>query len=205
MKIKNIARLGGDMTGCDCEEILQRLTDLEENQCEQCCDCEAIENSLTELRNDVTTIQNNITTIQNEITHINEEIIRLDRATEISTIRRVSRTEQGNAMQGITTAVLSIGPTYNYWGEGTLDASHGSWGQGTYYLARTSLGEFPELLLYQGDPTIGTAWFATGGQDTPTATPVFADASGIYIQPRGLNPNSGTYFKFTLTLILVES
>jgi hypothetical protein len=159
--------------------------------CPQCCDCDEIEKRLTQLENS-----------QCDCEFIYSELRRLDRATEISTVRRVTRAEPGSAMQGITTAVLSIGPTYNYWGEGTLASTHASWGQGTYYLV--SNAEFPELLNYQGDATIGTAWFAMGGQSTPTPIPIFADATGIYIQPRGANPNDGTYFKFTLTLILAD-
>jgi len=226
MKIQNIARLGGDLTGCDCDEILTRLTALEEGA----CDCEAIANSLTNLENHITNVENDISTINNTITSIQNEIANIknditdikkevliienrltlvENAVAISPIRTFMRTT-GNGipitdyMYGLGVSVLSIGPTYNYWGEGTLGASHSTWGQSKYYLVTNN--EFEEFNLYQGEATIGTAWFSSGGNNVATSIPVYADATGIYINPTtGTNPNTGTYFKFTLTLILVEA
>jgi len=219
MKIQNIARLGGDLEGCDCEEILQRLTALEEGT----CDCEAIANSLTNLDNRITNIENDITTINNTISNIQSDIIEIkeeivsienrltvvESSVAISPVRTFMRTTDNGIpvtdyMYGLGVSVISIGPTYNYWGEGALGASHATWGQGKYYLVTNN--EFSELSLYQGEATIGTAWFPSGGNNVATSIPVYADATGIYISPTtGTNPNNGGYFKFTLTLILVEA
>ena len=164
---------------CDCEEIERRLTELENNQCPQCCDCSAIEQRLA-------TIETNISLIKQDI--------------EISDVRTAMSTT--NSMMGLGASVISIGPTYNYWGVGTLNSGQ-SWGQTNIFLVTPT--QFPELAWYQGDPTIGTAWFSSGGSGVPQSIPVFIDAKGIYIHPNSnINVSAGTTFKFTQALILVN-
>ncbi|MCL2846469.1 MAG: hypothetical protein FWE38_02140 [Firmicutes bacterium] len=164
MKIQNIARLGGNMTGCDCEDILQRLTALEEVEP---CDCEAID---TELK-------------------------RLDQATAISGVRvRTSPTPQ---MAGLGASVISIGPTFNYWGSGVKVGNSGNLVQQNYYLVTPA--EFPELAWYQGSTTISTVWISTESNPMP----LYINQTGIWFHPTNTMtiPNNAT-FNFTQTLIL---
>ena len=197
MKIQNIARLGGDIVGCDCEDILQRLTVLEEGQ----CDCEAIDQSLTELDQRVTDSVTSITTINNEL-------VLLKNATEISGVR--SYKNSSGLMNGLGASVIGIGPTFNYWGVGMLVGSP-TWSATRINLIVPQLpanpddpldvGIFPELFWYQGDTTVSTVWFNEGG--TPYSMPLYIDASGIYIRPIStLHPSANTTFNFTQTLIL---
>jgi len=221
MRIQNIARLGGSLEGCDCEDILQRLTSLEENQWD-CSKTEAcleerlsniennvsnIQNNILNIENDITNIKSTLTDIQNELTLINTEISLLELATEISGVRSYKNTS--GLMNGLGAAVISIGPTYNYWGIGTLVSSP-TWGSTRINLIVPRLpnpsdpndeGVFPELFWYQGDTTVSTVWFTEGGTSYPL--PLFIDATGIYIRPTStLHPSAGTTFSFTQTLIL---
>ncbi|MCL2796706.1 MAG: hypothetical protein FWD58_01450 [Firmicutes bacterium] len=214
----NIARLGVRGIACDCDAINARLTEIENSL----CDCEAISNSLTELRNDITEIQGDITTIRQDIVNLDQKftseieniwnhIAIIEQSVEISDVRTVIRNTQNgfppsDLMFGLGTSVISIGPTYNYWGVGTLSGSH-TWTQDTnVYLATPA--EFPELAWYQGNPTMGTVWFQNmqGGSLTkPEAIPIYFDATGIYIHPTSqMQMNSGATFRFTQPLILVN-
>jgi hypothetical protein len=147
--------------------------------CDQCCDCEAIENRLT--------------TIFTKLEYI-------DRSIEISPVRTAMSPTP--AMAGLGASVISIGPTYNYWGIGTLTTGQ-SWGQTSIYLVTPA--QFPELARYQGEPTIGTVWYSPGGTGVPQSMPILIDHTGIYIHPSNqINVNAGTTFKFTQALILVD-
>ena len=150
--------------------------------CRPCCslkDCQEIMESIIEITNKL-------------------EII--ERSIEISAVRTaMSPTPQ---MAGLGVSVISIGPTYNYWGIGTLTSGQ-SWTQTNIYLATPA--QFPELAWYQGEPTIGTVWYSSGGTGVPQSMPILIDQTGIYIHPSNqLNVGAGTTFKFTQALILVE-
>lgn len=186
-KITNIARLGGRVAAaCDCDEINRRLDVLEEKACDQCCDCAEINRRLS--------------TIEWSL-----EII--DRAIAISDVRTFMRVTPAvpttDVMYGLGTSVISIGPTFNYWGVGALSGNH-TWSQGSTVFLVTP-AQFPELAWYQGDPTIGTVWYQQGGTGAALSMPIYIDATGIYIRPTSqMNMNSGTTFKFTQALILVD-
>jgi len=211
MKIQNIARLGGNLEGCDCDEILERLTDLEESQCEQCCDCQAIENSLTEIRNEITNIWNKIDEVERFI-HISEVVDYLAPA-----IRPI----QGgpNPLYGIGVSVISIGQTFNFWGTGSLNNSVSLANNATYYIIEAGTPtevppakptKIPELTWYVGEPTIGTLWIsdpAHSGGALTMSMPLYFDQTGIYFTTTSSisNLTPSTVFKFTQALILVES
>lgn len=183
-KATNQATLRFGMAGCDCDEINRRLDELEANQCPQCCDCEAINNTLTQIQNDITEINNRLTLVENSV--------------EISGVRCAQSTT--TQLLGLGGCVISIGPTYNYWGTGTL-TSGTQWSQGsTYYLVTPA--QFPELAWYQGEPTISTVWVQWG--NSIQSLPIYLDQTGIYIRPANtINPGAGATFKFTATLILI--
>jgi hypothetical protein len=171
-KITNRAKVFYCPPRCDCEDIERRLTELEKNQCEQCCDCDAIW----------------------------RELERLDHATEISAVRTQMSATQ--AFRGLGVSVISIGPTYNYWGIGSL-TSGSQWSSGTTYTLVT-VAQFPELARYQGEATIGTAWVHWGSNTQPL--PIYADATSIYLViPNTINPSAGATLKFTMTLILTTN
>jgi len=184
-KIINIARLSGRSIDCDCDEIERRLTELENNQ----WNCEKTEDCLDE----------RLTNIENELIIINNRLTIVEQSVAISDVRSEKSTNQ--LFNGLGASVISIGPTYNYWGEGLLVGAH-TWSQGgKYYLI--TVAQFPELAWYQGEATIGTVWFT--GSSGLKALPIFVDSTGIYIQPTSNeNAQNGTSFKFTLTLILID-
>jgi len=155
--------------------------------CRPCCPC------------DFSEIENRLDVIETEIVTIKEQIEVIQRSIEISAVRTVMSSNSN--MLGLGTSVISIGPTFNYWGEGTLTTGR-SWGVGnTYYLS--TVADFPELDLYQGQPTIGTVWFTASSGIT--SMPIYVDSTGIYIRPtNNINAQAGTTFKFTLTLILFD-
>ncbi|MCL2755602.1 MAG: hypothetical protein FWE45_00945 [Firmicutes bacterium] len=217
MKIQNIARLGGDLAGCDCDDILQRITSLEEGQCEQCCDCDAISQSLTELRTDVTTIQNDITEIQqnittleqsfnDQITNILNEISRIENFVFLSDVRTFPTTN--NLLNGISVSTINAGHTFNFWGSGFTVDSPTLNNNTVYYIidqSRTAY-QIPELQWYQGDSTIGTLWIEIPGVTAVYSFPLRFDSSGIYFRTTQAVNNivPGTLFKFTQALILVD-
>lgn len=138
--------------------------------------------------------------LEQDIINIREEISILQLSVEISGVRtRMSTTPM---LMGLGASVISIGPTFNFWGVGTLNSNQ-SWTQTKIYLVTPT--QFPELAWYQGDPTIGTVWFSSGGTGVPQSMPIYIDNTGIYIYPaNNINVNSGTTFKFTQALILVN-
>jgi len=136
-----------------------------------------------------------------DITNIRNEISQIQLSLEISDVR--TRMSTTSMMMGLGASAISIGPTFNFWGVGTL-TSNQSWTQTNIYLVTPA--QFPELAWYQGDPTIGTVWFSSGGTGVPQAVPIYIDHTGIYIRPANqINVNAGTTFKFTQALILVDS
>jgi len=204
-KIINVARIGGRNTDCDCETILNRFERIEneitniENKI-QFCDCEEFHNRITNIENDITNIKNDIVNIKNEITVGSVKCV-------TRTTANTPNTGAGNQVLGLGVCSINIGSLYNFWGTGTVP-SGASWSGGTrYYFAYpvnpvTGLDEFPKLSLYEGDVTVGTAWFTTGGGQS-YSTPIYIDSTGIYLYPTNtLNPNTGSYFRFTVTLIL---
>jgi len=227
MKIQNIARLGGSLTGCDCDEILQRLTaaeegiqDLKDNQwdCTKTEDCLNIR--LTNIENNITAIQNNVTSIQNEITDIHTKLQTLEQFIMISEVSNYMAPSATTApIQGIGVSAIRVGNTYNLWGTGSL-TSAGSIslsGGSTYYLLQAGqptdpnvpiLDKMAELLWYVGDPTIGTLWIKDlnhSGGATFYSLPLQFDSTGIYFSVPSGNINNltpTTTFRFTQALIL---
>jgi len=193
MKISNIAFLSGSGDDCDCEAINLKLQELETRieviESSQ-CDCEDLQQQITDITTDITSIKNRLVTIENSIA--------------ISSVRTaMSAITQ---FSGLGVSVISIGPTYNYWGIGALTTSR-QWASASTYVLVTPQ-QFPELQWYQGEPTIGTAWVSWGGAGgTTQSLPVFADSShGIYFTiPNTINPGAGATLKFTLTLILTPA
>ena len=99
-------------------------------------------------------------------------------------------------------AVIHAGFTYNFWGIGALNHVQTLTSGVRYYLI-TSV-QYPELLFYQGDTTIGTLWIETPGGNV-YSLPIRFDSTGIYFTPSSNYTNLpvGTTFKFTQALILV--
>ena len=212
MKIQNIASLGGTLSGCDCDEILQRLTALEEGQCDcatieqrltvvedSLCDCAAIADSLISLDQRVTNVENDIININSDITLIDQHITQIQNEITVSAVRSAnSPTPQ---FTGLGASVISIGPTYNYWGSGIKVGGSGNMSQAiNYYLVTPA--QFPELAWYQGATTISTVWIQSGG--VTSSYPLFINQTGIWFTP----PNTMTIannatFNFTQTLILM--
>ena len=234
MKIQNIARLGGNLEGCDCEEILQRLTSLEEGQ----CDCEAINQKLTNLENNITGIQNDILDVKNDITNIQanitlieQNIAYIENAVMLSevtdywapTVRPIAG--GANPLFGIGVSAINIGRTYNFWGTGSLSGTSSLILGQTYYIVESGqnpepspsppfppLNKVPELLWYLGEPTTGTLWLEDrnhGGGAMLVSMPLKFDSTGIYFVATVPTGNlsglqPGTTFKFTQSLILVD-
>jgi len=192
-------------SGCNCDEILGRLDALEQSICAECCDCDDINNRLTNLETNVANIQTDISNINTRITTEVEDLLQrisiIESAVEVSDVKTAYSTT--SQMLGLGASSISIGPTYNFWGVGTL-TSNTQWSQNVRYNLVTPT-QFPELAWYQGDPTIGTVWFRSGGTGTPTSMPIYIDSTGIYIiSSNTQNVNAGTTFKFTQALILVN-
>ncbi|MCL2228203.1 MAG: hypothetical protein FWC00_00055 [Firmicutes bacterium] len=164
------------------------ISNTSELLCRPCCGCppESCQCDFSEL--------------EERLDKLEAQIEIIGRSVEISDVRTVMSSNPN--MSGLGTSVISIGPTYNYWGEGALSVGH-QWANGTTYYLST-VADFPELAFYQGQPTIGTVWFtASGGIQS---MPIYVDSTGIYIKPtNNLNATSGTTFKFTLTLILTNA
>jgi len=109
-------------------------------------------------------------------------------------------------LYGIGTGIIHAGYNYNFWGIGCSDHIISLDNQTTYRLVTNNLTitQCPELLLYQGDTTIGTLWVETPNGDRLYNFPLRFDATGIYFRPTQ-NVNGlpvGTTFKFTQALIL---
>ena len=131
---------------------------------------------------------------------LSKKLAEIERSITISDVR--TRMSTTTVLMGLGASVISIGPTFNFWGVGTLNANQ-AWTQTNIYLVTPV--QFPELAWYQGDPTIGTVWFSSGGTGVPQAMPIYIDSTGIYIRPsNNINVNAGTTFKFTQALILVD-
>ena len=136
--------------------------------------------------------------INQRLDTIETTITLLERATEISGVRDYANTS--GLMNGLGASVISIGPTYNYWGTGALVGSQ-TWSSTRINLVVPSATVFPELMWYQGATTVSTVWFSDGGAMTPM--PLYIDSTGIYIRPTSTaHPSAGTAFSFTQTLIL---
>ena len=162
--------------------------------CPPRCDCEAIEERLTNLENRVTNIENEITNIYNKI-HIIESFIYLSDVVEYWSLTA--------ALSGLGAAVISAGFTYNFWGIGALNHQQTLNNGSTYYLITSS--QCPELGYYQGDSTIGTLWIETPAGGNLYSLPIRFDSTGIYFTPTNQMTSLpvGTTFKFTQALILV--
>jgi len=193
-KIRNIASLRGGAIRCDCEAIENRLSELETRMTEVekgQCDCEEIDNRLT-------TLEQNTSKIQLDITEMNRQLSIINIAIEISDVRTAMSTT--TQLSGLGAAVISIGPTYNYWGIGVKTGTS-SLSQGAYYLVTPT--EFPELAWYQGATTISTVWIQSGG--VSTAYPLYINQTGIWFYPTNtITIANNATFNFTQTLILVD-
>jgi len=206
MKIQNIARLGGNLDGCDCADILQRLTQLEENQ----WDCAKTE----------TCLEQRLTNIKNELTQIHTELANLEQFVMISEVSNyMAPVSVTLPIRGIGVSVISVGNTYNMWGTGALTtgANISLLGGNTYYIIKAGQPSDPdapvkdkifELTWYVGDPTIGTLWIKddnhTGGS-VFYSLPLQFNENGIYFTVPSGNINNltpGTTFRFTQALIL---
>ena len=131
-----------------------------------------------------------------EIIRIIEDFIHLSDVIEVWSLT--------TQLLGLGTGIISSGYTFNFWGIGALNHQQTLTNGTRYNLILSS--QFPELLFYQGDTTIGTLWI-----ETPTGNvyslPIRFDATGIYFTPMTQLTNLpiGTTFKFTQALILVET
>ena len=193
-KIINVASITSRNPDCDCDAILNRFTN--------------IENDITNVTSDITDIKNDITNIQNEITNIRNEIAVGAVTCVTRTTANTPNSPERNGVLDLGVCVINVGLQYNFWGTGAIGNRNISWNGGSRYTLAypynpiTGAPEFPELAFYQGTATIGTAWFQAGGGATQ-ATPIYADNTGIYLLPTNtLNPTNTSYFRFTLMLIL---
>ena len=208
MKISNIARLGGLMEGCDCNDILQRLAALEEGG----CDCGAIYERLTNIENRltiaeenimnidvrVTNIESNVTNIHNDITTINQLILQLQDDVYLSDVIDYLSPQirpivgGANPLLGLGVSAIRIGNNYNFWGTGQLANITSLTLGATYYIVEAGQPsevppakptKIPELKWYQGEPTTGTVWIEdrnhTGGAML-VSMPLMFDETGIY-------------------------
>jgi len=167
-KTTNIARIGTRVAVCDCDTINARLDELEQNT----------------------------SNIQLDITEINRQLAIINLAVEISNVRCATTTT--SQLAGLGACVISIGPTYNYWGAG-IKMGQGNLSQSNYYLVTPD--QFPELAWYQGATTISTVWIS--GMTDPM--PLYINNTGIWLRPTNTMsiPNNAT-FNFTQTLILID-
>jgi len=156
--------------------------------CPPRCDCEAIENRLTALEQEVTSIKYRLTFIESFI--------------YLSDVIEVWSTN--TSLMGAGVGIIHAGHTYNFWGIGELDHQQTLQNGVKYYLILAS--QYEDLLLYQGDTTIGTLWIETPDKKSVYSIPIRFDATGIYFTPHAQITNlpEGTTLKFTQALILVE-
>jgi len=159
------------------------------------------------LESRVTNIEQNITNIYQKIDHI-ESFIYLSDVVDIWSVDPALRKNApARPEPGIGTGVIHAGYTYNFWGIGSLDHQQTLDNSSTYYILRndSTITQCPELLLYQGDSTIGTLWIETPG-GVVYNVPLRFDATGIYFKSQSQLSNLpvGTTFKFTQALILVD-
>ena len=162
--------------------------------CPQCCDCDEIDERLTNLESHVSAISKQITTIENKIVAIESFVYLTDVKEYWSLDSRLSSLGVG---------VIRTGHTFNLWGIGSLNHTQSLSNSNVYYLITSN--QFENLKNYAGDTTIGSLWI-----ETPDGTiynfPIRFDSTGIYFRPTSSLPNLpvGTTFKFTQALILVE-
>jgi len=177
-KIINVAKIQARAPICDCNAINQRLDALEEGQCEQCCDCEAIV----------------------------RELERIKQFIFLSDVRTFPTSNY--SLNGISVSVIDAGHTYNFWGSGSTTDSPTLSNNTIYYIINQSQTAYkiPELDWYQGDSTIGTLWIEIPGVTAVYSFPLRFDATGIYFRTTQAVNNivPGTQFKFTQALILVD-
>jgi hypothetical protein len=150
---------------------------------------------------DLSLLESRIKTIETEIVDIERKIKIIEDFIYLSDISRIWTPTV--SLSGIGAAVIHSGHTYNFWGIGALDHTQTLSNGTTYYIMRSN--QYEELLLYQGDTTIGTLWIETPSGNV-YSFPIRFDETGIYFIPNSQLTNLpvGTTFKFTQALILAE-
>ncbi|MCL2587511.1 MAG: hypothetical protein FWE31_04735 [Firmicutes bacterium] len=163
--------------------------------CEQCCDCEAIENALTEIRNEIEVVKS---------------FIYLSDVRDFLTNNGLFRNTAITPNSGPGVSVINAGNAYNFWGTNSITRTGINLANNTQYyiIDHRATVLIPELQWYQGDSTIGTVWVEIPGTPNSTvyAWPLRFDSTGIYFTTLTALNNLPivTTFKFTQALILVE-
>jgi hypothetical protein len=153
---------------------------------------------------DLRTLNDRLGDIDQEIINVFSGLEDISHFVHLSEVETIS--SDTPELAGISVSVIFSGYTYNFWGVGTLSAQQTLTAGQTYMLIDS--GQYPPLGFYQGDATIGTLWIET---PPPTSNiyylPIRFGDTGIYFRPPTTYANlpTGTAFKFTQALILVEA